>query len=299
MTVRSCGASRSTIVAAVVALAGSARADNVTVGVFAPSAPFPTTAARVELATRLGDHLGKALGGTGTGRVYGRASDFAAAVKKGDITVALVDATYLATTTGYTVIASSLRAGNATQPWQLVVRGSVTRIGELKGKRVLVPPVGGREQEFVINAMLGGEVPRDFFAKVEVAADAGAALSALSLDKADAAVVPSGIKLPSGTSAMLTLPSVAMPLLVVYGNPSTVQRTAIANAAAAFAGDATVGGFRAGDSDGARVLAKRFSVAAKRGPVAVPGARLVVGDLVEGRTFSIERAPPSAFAAKP
>jgi len=50
---------------------------------FAPSAPFSSTAARVELANRLGDHLGKALGGTGSGRNYARAGDFSAAVKKG------------------------------------------------------------------------------------------------------------------------------------------------------------------------------------------------------------------------
>src|SRR5688572_13842380 len=92
-----------------------AHADNVTVGVFAPSAPFPSTAARVELASRLGEHLGKALGGTGTGRVYARAGDFAAAVKKGEVTVALVDAPYLAGTANWSVLAASTRGGDSSQ----------------------------------------------------------------------------------------------------------------------------------------------------------------------------------------
>ena len=88
----------------------TARADNISVGVFTPSATFPSTTARVELASRLGDHLGKALGGTGTGRVYARAGDFASAVKKGDVQVALVDATYLSTAGGgYTVIGVATR----------------------------------------------------------------------------------------------------------------------------------------------------------------------------------------------
>src|SRR5689334_10270656 len=92
------------VVLAVVSLAAPALADNLTVGLFAPSAPFPSTAARVELATRLGDHLGTALGGTGAGRVYARSSDFAAAVASGDVKVALVDPGYLAATSGYVVI---------------------------------------------------------------------------------------------------------------------------------------------------------------------------------------------------
>src|SRR5688572_1781566 len=77
-----------TLVASVIAvvvgsaLPRTATADTVTLGLFAPSAPFPSTAARVELASKLAEHLGIALGGAGTGRVYARAGDFAGAVKK-------------------------------------------------------------------------------------------------------------------------------------------------------------------------------------------------------------------------
>jgi len=55
----------------------------------------------------------------------------------------------------------------------------------------------------------------------------------------------------------------------------------------------------AGERNVARSLARRFTVAAKRGPLAVPAIRLLVGDLVEGRTFAIERTPITAFVAKP
>jgi hypothetical protein len=40
-------------------------------------------------------------------------------------------------------------------------------------------------------------------------------------------------------------------------------------------------------------------VPVKRGPLAVPAVRVLVGDLVEGRTFTIERTPVTAFATKP
>jgi hypothetical protein len=46
-------------------------------------------------------------------------------------------------------------------------------------------------------------------------------------------------------------------------------------------------------------VARRFTVPVKRGPLAVPAIRLLVGDLVEGRTFSIERTPVTSFATQP
>ncbi|MDX2092317.1 MAG: hypothetical protein SFX73_30920 [Kofleriaceae bacterium] len=276
-------------------LAAAAAAQNVTLGLYAPTAPFPSSGARVDLATRLGDHLGKALGGTGAGRNYARAGDFAAAVKKGDVTVALVDATYLATSGGnYTVIAAAVRGGDTFHAWQLVARGA-EKIGQLKGKRILVPSIGGRETDFVVNALLGGDVARDYFGKVEAAPDTASALAALGLGKAEAAVVPAGVSLPSGTNVVLTLPTISGPVLVAYG-ANAQQRQALVAAATSFSGDATVSGFRGADGDAVKSVARRFSVPVKRGPHAVPNVRLVVGDLVDNRTFTIERTPVTTFA---
>lgn len=279
-------------------LASTAHAQNASVGLFAPSAPFPSTAARVELATRLGDHLGKALGGRGTGRNYARAGDFTAAVRRGDIVVALVDAPYLALAGGnYVVLAGAVRGGSSNQGWQLVARGA-SKIAELAGKRVLVPGVGGRETDFVLNVLLGGDLARDHFVKVEAAPDTASALAALGLGKADAAVVPAGVELPGGTNVVMTLPALPGQVLVAY-NLTAAQRAALATAAGTFKGDATISGFRAADTSDVRAIARRFSPPVKRGPLAIPAVRLVVGELVEGRTFTIDRTPPTAFAILP
>jgi hypothetical protein len=285
---------------ALVGTAGTASAENFTVGVFAPSAPFPSTAARVELASRLGEHVGKALGGTGTGRVYARAGDFAAAVKKGEITVALVDAAYLASGGGgpYTVIAAAQRGGSG-EGWQLVARGGKQRVPDLKGKHVLVPSNGGRETDFVINVMLGGDVPRDHFSKIEATTDTASALAALGLGKADVAVVPSGVDLPGGVSVVLAMPSLAGSALVAYGNLTAAQRTALATAATGFKGDGTITGFRSADTSGIRAIQGRFSPAPKRTAFAVAPARFVVGDLLEKRDIAIERTSPLHFTAQP
>lgn len=283
----------------IVAAPSAARADTLTVGLFAPTAPFPSTPARLELATKLGNALGAALGGTGVGKVFARAGDFQASVKKGDVTVALVDAAYLASAGGnYTVIAEATRGGESVHGWQLVARNA-DKISALRGKHILVPSIGGREAEFLLNVLLGGEVGKDYFGKLEAAPDTASALAAIGLGKADAAVVPASVDLPAGVVTVLKLPALAGPVLVAYGSVTPVQRATLATAATAFHGDSTVGGFRAGDAESVRAIARRFSVPVKRGPLAVPAARLVVGDLVEGRTFTIERTAVTAFAIAP
>jgi hypothetical protein len=287
------------LVIAIVLASSVAHADTVTVGLFAPTAPFPSTSARVELATRLGEHVGKALGQAGSGKVFARSSDFAAAVRKGEVSVALVDAAYLAVAGGnYTVIAAGIRGGDTQHGWQLVARGT-DKLAGLKGKRVLVPGIGGREPELVLNVLLAGEVPKDYFAKIETAPDTVSALAALGLGKADAAIVPAGVELPSGAVVVLKLPALSGPVLVTYASISAQQRQALAAAIVSFKGDATVSGFRAGDADAVKDIARRFVVPTKRGPLAVPAIRLLVGDLVEGRKLAIERTPVTAFATKP
>jgi len=287
------------VVLALLALSSMAHAQNVTVGLFAPTAPFPSTPARVDLASKLGDHIGKALGGSGSGKVFARGADFAAAVKKGEVTIALVDAAYLAVAGGnYTVVAAAVRGGESTHGWQLVARGTDARLASLKGKRVLVPGIGGRESDFVQNVMFGGEIAKDFFGKVEAAPDTVSALAALGLGKADAAIVPTGVTLPQGAAVVLQLPALSGPVLVVYGG-AAANKQAIADAALSFKGDATVASMKAADAEAVRSVARRFVVPVKRGPLAVPAIRLLVGDLVEGRTFAIERTPITAFAAKP
>jgi ABC transporter, phosphonate, periplasmic substrate-binding protein len=290
-------ASRALLVLAL--MAGVAHADTITIGVFAPTEPFPSTAARVDLATRLGEHIGKALGATGNGKVYARSGDFAAAVRKGDVAVALVDAAYLAAAGGnYTVIAAAVRNGETSHGWQLVARTGA-KLADLKGKRILVPSIGGRESELALAVLLGGEVARDYFAKIEAAPDASSAIAAVGLGKADAALVPAGIATPVGDAIILALPALPGPVLVAYGSPPRERINALANAAASFRGDVTIDGFRGGDPEAIRALARRFTVTPKRGPLAIPAVRLLVGDLVEGRTFAIERTQAAAFAIAP
>jgi hypothetical protein len=285
--------SRCIVALVVLLVASNAAADTLTVGLFAPSAPFESTAARVALVNKLAAHLGQAVGDDGVGRVYGRVGDFAQAIKKGEIQVAVVDAAYVAATGGGAVIAVATRGGDAARAWQIVARGGAKNVLALKGKKLLVPSIGGRESDFVTNALFGGWIGKSFF-KLETAPDTASALAALGLGKADAAVVPIDASLPGAVTRVGKLEDVPGAMLVVYGGE---RRAALAKAAATFRGDGAITGFRADDGGSVKSLARRFSAPKRNGPMAIPNIRPVVGGLVEQRNLVIEKGDVARYAA--
>lgn len=275
-------------------LAGEAAADPVRVGVFVPATPFQGTAARLDFATKLATHLG---GADAVGKVYGQARDFASALKKGEIDLAVVDATYLAAAGGsYTVLAVAVRGGDTRVAWELVSRTGGNVLG-LKDKTVLVPSVGGRERDFVFDAMLGGELPDSYF-KVSASPDARSAVAALGLGKADAAVVPGGLELPAGVQRVATLSTVSWPVLIAAPGTPAALHTQASSRAVSFAGSGAISGFRAGSADAYKSLARRFGRAVRRGPMVVPNLRIAVSDLVAGRSFSIPVGDARQYAAR-
>lgn len=284
---------RALLISALIAAAAStAAADPVTVGVFVPSMPFDGTAARLELAQKLAAHLA---GADGVGRVYGKAGDFSAALAKGDIQLAVVDATFLATTgAAHTDLAVAVHDGDTAVAWQLVAKAPIAGVLDLKGKTVIAPVLDGHAADFVANAMLGGELPVNFL-KVEVSPDVVSAVTAVGLGKADAAVVPGGVTLPAGVTRIATLPSVSWPVLIAAkGAPADVIAKA-RDRASSFPGSGAIAGFRTGDTDGYRSIARRLRRALRQAPLLVPNLRIAVGGLIEGRTFAIARPDAKTY----
>lgn len=289
------------VIAIVLALAtATAHADDLGVGLYAPAAPFAGTSARQDYVSRLAKHLGAATGVKAVGRVYSRAGDFASAVKAGDLQFAVVDAAYLASLgSPYTVLAVATRGGDTDSSWQLVTRGSESTIAELKGKTLLCPAIGGRETEFVTNALLGGEIGKGFFAKIDTSPDVASALTALGLDRADAAVFPGGLDLPSGATKLATLPSVPWPVLVAFSSASGERRTQVLDAVGTFDGGDILGGFDRGGGDAVKALARRFGKSERRGPMVTPRLEVTVSDLVQVRKPAITRVSLTSLLAQP
>jgi hypothetical protein len=278
--------------AALLVLVAPARAQSgtVTIGLYAPTAPFDGTSDRVAFVSELADHLAGAAGAAKvTGKVYASASAFAKAIKNKDIQYAVVDAPYAAALgLPWKPLGAAVRGGRSTIAWQLVAGPGVASLSDLEGKKVVVPATGARPQAFVTQVLLEGEVEAGYFAKILEAPDAKSALTMVSVGKAEAALVPGGIDLPSGISKVTTLATVGWPMFVALPGADDARTRALLDGLASFSSGGAFGGF-AGAEDGRYPdLTGRFSRGTKKGPMAVPApARLGVKEILEGRSFSI------------
>jgi len=263
--------------------------DTITVGLFAPTAPFGGSGDRVSFINALADHLSAEAGGKKVaGKVYSSAGAFTSAVKKGEIQFAVVDAPYAAAQgLPYKILGSAVRGGSSTASWQLVAKSGIKRLSDLEGKKIAIPGTGAKLNAFLTNALLGGEVDASYFGKIIEAGDAKSAATMVSVDKADAAVVPSGTD-TSGGSVIMTLTSVGWPMFVALPGADTALATAFGKRIKSFSSSGAFSGFAGADAGKYKSLSGNFGRGSKKGPMVVPPpARLTVKDLLEGRSFSI------------
>jgi hypothetical protein len=267
-----------------------AAADDITIGLFAPTAPFEGSGDRVSFVNAVAEHLSSAANGEKViGKVYASAGAFASAAKKGEIQFAIVDAPYAAANgLPYTILAAATRGGNGSASWQLIAKTSVGSIRDLRGAKVAIPSTGAKAQAFVTNALLGGEVDTSYFASITEAADTRSALTMITVGKVDAAFVPTGVDPPGGTKRLLSLGNVGWPMFVSLPAADSKMSAAFASRIKSFGGGSGFSGF--GDSGGGnyRALAGSFGKSTKKGPMALPPpARLSVKELLTGRNFTV------------
>ncbi|MCB9545829.1 MAG: PhnD/SsuA/transferrin family substrate-binding protein [Myxococcales bacterium] len=161
------------------------------VGVFAPRIYFPNSLARTGYANDVAAKLTAATGIPFSGRGFATRGDFDRQVQEGQVHFAVVEA-QLQAERGFTALAQGTSGGNASRPMVLVTSdGATPGIGALKGRTLALVAVGGRDKSFVMNHLLQGQVPADWF-KTTTARDAQGALSLVKLGKADAAFTFSG-----------------------------------------------------------------------------------------------------------
>lgn len=182
------------ILATMVAVAGApgvARAQpaELGVGVFVPTAYFASAQARSELANQVAAGLGAKIGKTARGMAFARAADFEAAIARGEVHVAVVDPLYAGRGSAK-ILATARRGGRTEISFIGVSRGRERGLPACKGKRLILPSVGGAEQRFVENYVLEGQVPiADFFPTVTTAPDAASAIAAVASQQSDVAIL--------------------------------------------------------------------------------------------------------------
>jgi len=183
---------RMLIVLAVLACASGlalGQSQELVVAVFVPGSVVASPQARSEYAQSLATQIGQKVGRTARGVAFARARDLETAVQRREIQVAVLDPVYVAGRAGAKVLATATRGGST----ELAAIG-VSRVrGGLpafRGKKLIVPSVGGAETRFVDAFVLEGQMPpAEFWSAVTTAPDAASAIAAVAGEQADVALV--------------------------------------------------------------------------------------------------------------
>ena len=250
------------------ALPGPAAAqDKLTVAIYAPNAPFDSGDARYSFASRLAQQL-SAAGVPAEPKAYARAGDFEAAVKKGLVDFAILDAVFLAERgTPWQVLAVATSGGEASSRWVLIAP-EAAGVLDLQGKRLAHAQSGGKDHAFIDNVLLDGELPKLFGAR-QGTPDIASAVAAVSLKKADAVFAPEAAA--RGQRHIFEAGRIPNPALVVV--KATLPKETIdkvRSAALSVSGGGLYDGWKSASGEPYRSLAGRFGARVRRPAMAEP-----------------------------
>ncbi len=175
------------IVSLLPSLALAQSGESLTVGLYAPSAAFADSSARLAYVQGIARAIGQKTGAQVSGKAYVRLGDLLAA--KPDL--AIIDGQCLAARPTGTLLATAVIGGDASQPWGLYTRGGDS-LASLKGKKLAFVRTGCRDTDFLDNAMLDGEVKTAAFfgALVDKPDVTAAVLTVRDYKAADAVFAP-------------------------------------------------------------------------------------------------------------
>lgn len=159
---------------------------------YAPTAPLPSADARFGFVDKVGRYLQSA-GINVHPKVFARAADLEAAIKRGQVDLAILDAFYAAERgVNYPVLAVATASGELYQRWGLYTHLQTGNLFDLSNKRLAwVSPSGNKEATYIDNVLLNGELQvAEFFQPSASAPDIGAAVSDVVLHRADCVFAP-------------------------------------------------------------------------------------------------------------
>ena len=176
------------------AFATDAKADDakpIVIAIYAPNAPFESGTDRFSFVTRLAQQVTSAAGIPAEGKAFARAGDLETAIKNKQVHFAVVDGVYLAQRgVPFAVLAVATTGGDTAPKWGLFTGGSPS-VQDLQGKKLSLAASGPRDQAFIENALLDGELQiGKFFAARSPTPDISSAVAMVSLKKADAVFAP-------------------------------------------------------------------------------------------------------------
>ena len=277
------------IIAAILLCAGAARAQQqLNVGLYAPSAAFSDSSARLAYVQGLARAIQQKTGAATSGRAYVRLADLTAAKPE----LAIVDGQCLAGQPMGQVLATASLGGDAAPAWGLYSRGDAS-LAALKGKKLAFVRTGCRDGDFLDNAMLGGEVKAQsyFGVLVDKPDVSGAVLAVRDYKQADAVFAPASQA--RGLTKVYDAGTVPAPGFVVLAKGlSAPLLEQVKEAVLGYGGGGGIDGWKAASQQGYTALAGRMSARARRPIFAAP-------DVVRVDDQDILVVPASKFAEAP
>lgn len=257
------------VVAAALVAARPARADELVIGIYAPTAGFASSSDRLSYVSALAKAIEGALGGGTTvkGQSFSSLSQMAGGAQFG-----ILDP-LCAAGNKYTVMATATVNGKTEQTWALYAKGA-SNLPALKDKAVAYAKTGCNDQAFIENALLESEVPASFFKLSAKDAITGAVTDVASGGSQAVFAPPLG-----GTKGLTKVFDVGS-----VPNPAFVQLSSKVDAAVAakvkaavlgFAQRSALDGWKGAESYGS--LAGRMGKRTKR-PIFAPPQRIRLAD---------------------
>ena len=186
---------RRSIVVSVTVLCGlvataMAQSEQVVVAVYVPSVVVGSAQARAEFAQGLAAQLGAKMGRSARGLAFANARDLEAAVARNEVQLAVLDPLYVAGRGAARIVATARRGGSTSVVAIGVGRVTGRGLPAVRGKRLVLPAVGGMESRFIDGFVLEGEATvRDYWSSVRTAPDGASAIASVAAGQADVAVV--------------------------------------------------------------------------------------------------------------
>jgi hypothetical protein len=236
------------------------------VAIYAPSASFSDSAARLAYVQGLAKAIQAKTGIPATGKAYVRYSDLMAA--KPDF--AIIDGQCVATKNPGTLLAVAAIDGDTVQRWGLYTR-SGDNFSSLKGKKLAYVKSGCRDEDFLDNVMLDSEIKtKGYFGGLVDKPDVAGAVAAVKDYKAaDAVFAPSGAS--KGLSKLFDTGAVPNPGFVVTGKavPTSVVDK-VKDAVLSYGAGGGIDGWKGAQQAGYGGLAGRMGARVKKAVFAVP-----------------------------
>lgn len=243
-----------------------AKADKLVIGMFAPTVEFGTSQARLAYVQA----LAKAIAASTGIRAEGRSFASFAALQKGGVDFAIVEAQCVATNDGLKLLANAKVEGVTARRWALF-SASEGAFSALRGKKLAYVATGCADSAFIDNVMLESEVEPGFFGARIGKADLTAAVAEVASYKAAQAVfAPTAgrglVKVFDSSTPVPTPGFVAM-----RAGLTAELRGRVVSAVLSFRqSDAAIDGFVAANQQAYDSLSSRLRKANKVGVFAVP-----------------------------